>query len=335
MRSRPLPTVLFTTVLAGVLGLALGACAGAPDGDATAVEEPSSAFPVEVTSCGFTATVETAPRRAVTLNQGATEVVLALGLEDQLAGTAYLDDAVPQKWAAAYESVPVLSPEYPNREELLAARPDFAYASYGSAFDAKVAGTQQELDGQGVATYLSPFGCDDDADRPEPSFDAVWDEIASVAAAFGRPEAADELVAAQRQQLAALAEEADGADVTVLWYDSGRKVPFVGAGGGGPQLVLDAIGAENVFADVEGGWTEASWEDVVAADPDVIVLADASWDTAEDKIAHLSKDPVLRQLPAVREDRFVTVPFSESTPGVRLVDGAVSVADQIEALDLS
>lgn len=68
-----------------------------------------------------------------TLNQGATEVALAFGVEDQLAGTAYLDDSVPQKWRAAYDSVPVLSKEYPKREELLAAQPDFVYGSYASA----------------------------------------------------------------------------------------------------------------------------------------------------------------------------------------------------------
>lgn len=334
MRSRPLPTVLSTTVLAGVLGLGLAACADAPDGASTAVEEPSSAFPVEVTSCGFTATLTSAPERVVTLNQGATEVVLALGLEDQLAGTAYLDDAVPARWQAAYEAVPVLSDEYPTREDFLAAQPDLAYASYGSAFDAKVAGTQQELADEGIATYLSPFGCGEDADRPEPSFDAVWDEVTSVASAFGHPDAADDLIAEQRATLDELTDEADGEGTTVLWYDSGRKTPFVGTGGGGPQLVLDAIGAENVFAAVEGSWADASWEDVIVADPDVIVLADAAWDTAADKIAYLQKDPVLSQLTAVRGERFVTVPFSESTPGVRLVDGAASVGEQIEALDL-
>lgn len=41
-------------------------------------------------------------------------MVLALGLEDQLAGTAYLDDAVPPKWKRAYDEVPVLSKEYPT-----------------------------------------------------------------------------------------------------------------------------------------------------------------------------------------------------------------------------
>ena len=120
----------------------------------------------------------------------------------------------------------------------------------------------------------------------------------------------------------------------MFWYDSGTKAPYVGAGQGGPQLILDAVGATNVFADLDGGWAEGNWEDVIAADPDVIVLADASWDEASAKLAHLENDPVLSQLRAVEESRFVTIPFSESTPGVRLVDGAVSVSEQLAKLEL-
>jgi iron complex transport system substrate-binding protein len=344
MRSRPLPTVLSTTVLptvlAGVLGLSLVGCADEPDAgtdagsSASSPSEADAAYPVEIESCGHTTTIASRPEHAVTLNQGATEVALALGVEDQMAGTAYLDDAVPEKWQAAYDGVPVLSKEYPKREELVAASPDFVYASYASAFDAKVAGTQDELADEGVASYLSPFGCDDQAQRPQASFDAVWDEVDAVAAAFGVPDRAEELRSEQQATLDQLADEGAGAGVSVLWYDSGRKTPFVGTGTGGPQLVLDAVGADNVFADVEGSWADGSWEDVVAADPDVIVLADASWDSAQDKIAYLEKDPVLSRLAAVREQRFVTVPFSESTAGVRLVDGAASVAEQLDALDL-
>src|SRR3546814_11501792 len=90
-----------------------------------------------------------------TLNQGATEVVLALGLEDQLAGTAYLDDAVPEKWREAYESVPVLSAEYPTADDLVQADPDLLYASYGSAFQTKIAGTQEPLEQDGPTSSRS------------------------------------------------------------------------------------------------------------------------------------------------------------------------------------
>ena len=169
MRSRPLPTVL-STIAAAAAALVLAGCAGAPEADRAAEATDDPAFAVDVTSCGHTSTLDAAPERAVTLNQGATEVLLALGLEDRMAGTAYLDDPEPPaRWVEAYASVPVLSKEYPTREELLAAEPDFVYASYVSAFDPKVAGTPEELDGLGIGSYLSPFGCGDDAERPEPS----------------------------------------------------------------------------------------------------------------------------------------------------------------------
>ncbi|WP_300680825.1 ABC transporter substrate-binding protein [Nocardioides sp.] len=325
MRNRPLYAVglLATTLLAG--------CGtGAPSSDTTTAA--SSGYPVTVTSCGVTSTITAKPEHAVTLNQGATEVALALGVQDQLAGTAYLDDAVPQKWKAAYDSVKVLAQEYPSHEALLATQPDFVYASYASAFNAKVAGTQAELASQKIGSYLSPFGCENKAERPATTFDAVWDEIDAVATAFGVPQRGQELRTEQQTELDTISAAAAGKGLSVLWYDSGTKTPFVGGNAGGPQLILNAVGATNVFADLDGAWGDGTWEKVIAADPDVIVLADASWDSAADKIAYLEKDPALKKLTAVKERKFVTLPFSESTAGVRLVDGASSVAEQIAKL---
>lgn len=332
----PLPRRVSTSIaLTAGTALLVAGCAGAPEPDAAAEAGESDHFPVDVTACGHTSTLTGAPEKAVTLNQGATEVALALGVADQLAGTAYLDDAVPEKWLADYESVEVLADEYPTREVLLDVAPDFVYGSYASAFGDDVAGSQAELDGAGVASYLSPFGCTEAGDAAEASFESAWAEIDAVADAFGVPERADEIRAQQEDELAALADEATGEGTRVFWFDSGDDTAFAGAGGGGPQLVLDAIGAENVFADVEGGWADVAWERVVAEDPDVIVLADAAWSTADEKIAFLESDPVLSRLRAVQAGAFVTVPFSESTPGVRLVDGAASVADQLGDLALA
>lgn len=313
--------------------LLVAACAGAPEKGSSAPSE-SSGYPVTAESCGFTATVTTRPERVITMNQGATEVVLALGLEKQLAGTAYLDDAIPEKWQAAYNSVRVLSKEYPDHESVLAAKPDFVYASYISAFDKEVAGSPESLADIGISSYNSPLGCGDDK-LPKVSFETVWDEIDAIARIMGAPEKAAEIKKAQQAQLATLDDEKAGAGTEVFWFDSGdNKTALAGAGEGGPQLILDAVGASNVFADLKGGWADASWEKVIDADPEVIVLADASWSSADDKIALLLKDPVLSQLEAVREKRFVVLPYSESTPGVRLVDGAQAVADGIAALDL-
>ncbi|WKN48961.1 ABC transporter substrate-binding protein [Nocardioides sp. Arc9.136] len=328
--TRPPAALLAAAVL--TTGL-LSGCTGAP---AAEPAPPGAADrPVTVTSCGHEVTVTEPPSEVVTLNQGATEVVLALGLADQLAGTAYLDDAVPPRWRAAYDAVPVLSAEYPTNEQLLAAGPDFVYASYASAFEPAVAGTQEDLAAAGVGSYLSPFGCPEAGDRPGASFEAVWGEVEDVATALGHPEAADRLRAEQEDRLADLEEEAAGSGLDVVWWDGGTRSPNVGAGEGGPQLVLDAVGADNVFGDLDGSWAEGSWEDVLAADPDVIVLVDAAWDPAADKRAYLESDPVLSRLTAVRERHYAVVPFSESTAGVRLVDGAASLADQLGELGLA
>lgn len=322
---------LLTPALLALAAIGLTGCAGPPtaDGRATAA---SAGYPVTATSCGFTATITEPPRRAVTMNQGATEVALALGVQDQLAGTAYLDDSVPARWKAAYDAVPVLSTEYPDHESLLAARPDFVYGSYASAFGKDAAGSQDELARLGIGSLTSLFGCGEDEPSADVSFDAVWAEVAVVGDVFGVPDRAARIQRDQADQLAAIRTARSGAGDEVFWFDSGDKTAFAGAGEGGPQLILDAVGATNVFADLDGGWADVSWEKVVAADPDVIVLADASWSTAKDKIAFLEQDPVLRTLDAVKARRFVVLPFSETTPGVRLAEGAQEVSDQLAQL---
>ncbi|KRA39525.1 iron ABC transporter substrate-binding protein [Nocardioides sp. Root614] len=325
--SRPLATLATVSLLT-----ALTACAGAPIEERTS--SPTSGYPVEVTTCGFTSTLDARPTRAITMNQGATEVALALGVEDQLAGTGYIDDAVPAEWKEAYDSVPVLSDQYPDHETVISVKPDFVYGSYISAYDDEAAGSQEQLADLGIASMTSLFGCGDGDAKPVggTTFETVWDEIDLVAKAFGVPERAEAIRTEQQEVLEGLESENAGAGITVFWYDSGDRTPYVGTGEGGPQLILDAVGATNVFADIPHGWTDVAWEKVIAADPDVIVLADASWSTAKEKIAYLRNDPVLSRMRAVEAEAFVTLPFSETTPGVRLADGAVDVAGQLEEL---
>ena len=89
-----------------------------------------SSYPLTYTSCGVDNTVSQAPSRVVTMNQGVTEFMLAMGLADKMVGTAYLDDAIWPQYAEDYASVPVLSSGYPTEAELVAANPDFILGSY-------------------------------------------------------------------------------------------------------------------------------------------------------------------------------------------------------------
>jgi iron complex transport system substrate-binding protein len=349
-RRAPRGALVLLTTLA-LVGAACGEDddAGSDVMPETAASSPTSAAAVTVTSpsptasdpatgvagaaidnCGVDVPVDAAPTRAVTMNQAATEVVLSLGLADRLIGTAYLDDEILPELAAAYATVPVVAAEYPSTEALLDTDPDFVYASYRSAFEADAAGPRGELADLGIGSYLSPAAC---PDRPagEPlTFDVVFEEFAEVAEVFGVPEAGAELVAEQQAILDASVVEG-GEDITVLWWDDGFDVPSAGACCGAPGMIMAAAGVENVAADVAGSWADISWEQVVAADPDVIVLIDASWSTAADKQAHLESDPALAGLTAVQQRRFVTIPFSSTTPGVRNASALGELAAGVEA----
>ena len=319
----PLRRAVVVSMLPAVM---LAGCAGAPkDSSASSSSTSTSqsdAEPITITNCGQKVTLNKPATRAVTLNQGATEDVLAIGGESKLAGTAYLDSEIPEKWKKAYNSVKVLSKKYPPKETFLSAKPDLAVSSYSSAFTDKAVGTREELKKQGIATYISPLECPKGTPSAEATWENVWKEMAEVGTLIGSKDAADKVIAEQRKSLKEITSNKHGSGTSIVWFDSGDKVPFIGAGHGGPQLLMDAVGARNLFASLDGGWADGSWEKIVGSNPDVIVVADADWSTAKDKIAYLKKDPVLSQMKAVKENKFVTVPFSQSTPGAELIDGA-------------
>lgn len=314
-----------------VAGLVLAGCAGPPQQQSH--RSSGDEYPVQVSSCDHASTLRAKPRRAVTLNQGATEMALALGVSGQLAGTAYLDNEIPQKWKAAYDKVPVLAKKYPGKEKLLAKKPDFAYATFESAYGKDGVGSQAGLDRTGVPSYLSPLGCTGDDARATVRWRTIWSEINAMGKAFGVPSRARSLVAGGKRHVEKARESNNGKQRTAFWYDSGDKTPFAGAGDGGPQLIMNAVGLKNVFSGQSGGWADVNWEKVVSENPDVIVLADAGFSSAKRKLTRLRRDPALRSLKAVRNGNIVVVPFDQTNPGVTLSEGAATVSDGLGSLD--
>jgi iron complex transport system substrate-binding protein len=296
----------------------------------TPVSTGTKGFPVTVTSCGVETTYEAPPTRAVAMNQAATEFMLALGLEDQMVGTAYLDDeAVLPEWQAAYESVPVLAEEYPSQEVLLAVEPDFVFAAYRSAFGDEAAGSRAQLAELGIHSYLLVTSCEEDSLRPAKiTFDILFAEIRTIGQIFGVSERAEALVAKMQADLENVRTTiGDVSEApTIFWFDSGDDAPFTGACCGGPAMLMEAVGAENLFADLPGSWGDVTWEEVIGRNPGVIVLADANWSTAQEKIDLLNDNPAFASIEAVQQQRFVPIPFGATTYGVRNIEGALALA---------
>jgi iron complex transport system substrate-binding protein len=308
----------------------------ASSGDAAAATESSvspTTYPLTIDNCGTTVTFTAPPQRVVAIKSTSIEMMLALGLADRIIGVAYPDGPYAQQWAPASE-LPLISDKVPGEEATLALKPDLVYAGWESNVSADGAGDRGSLAAAGVATFVSPAACQEADYQPHPlTWDDVFSEISQMGQIFDVPQAAAALVDKQRAELAAI--HPDGRQLTALWYSSGSKTPYVGAGIGSPELVMDTVGLKNIAADVPMTWSSLSWEAVVAADPDVIVLVDSAWGSTKKKIAQLEGNPATATLTAVRHHRYLVVPFPTSEAGVRSVEAAQTLSAQLVGVDLS
>ena len=199
-----MPATRRVLVVATAASLALAGCAAQSTPATSSHTEPSATFAsVSLDNCGTQVTVDSPPTKVVTIKSTSTEMLLALGLQDVIVGTAFADGPVPDADKAAYEKIPVLSDQVPGQEALLAVEPDFVYGGWESNFSDDGAGDRATLDKLGITTYVSPAACKEPDYMPDPlTFDAVDDEIREVASIFGVQDRADDLIAQEKATLA-------------------------------------------------------------------------------------------------------------------------------------
>jgi len=308
-------------VFALALMAILGACSAKEDKESAAqVEkvEPSQAATTEVTidNNGTTQVYKEAPKKAISLNQHVTEIMLALGLEDSMVGTAYLDDKIYEPLQAAYDKVPVLADQYPTKEQVINAEADFLYGGWKSAFGEKGVGTPEELEALGIHTYLHTA-----SSMTKPTLEDIFSDIRNIAKIFRVEERGEALIDQMTKDVKAVRAKLpqDGKELPVLVFDSGDKDVFTAAQNFMNELVTIA-GGKNIFGDVESGWTTVSKEDAVARNPEMIVVIDYGETSAEEKINFLKNDPALKETEAVKNERFVILPLSAASEGVRAAE---------------
>ncbi|GHC44479.1 lipoprotein [Streptomyces flavofungini] len=315
---------------AAAILLPLTACSSSSSSDdenSGTADSHAAGFPYTVTNCGTKTTYEAPPKRAVTMNQHVTEILLELGLKDRIAGTAYLDDKVLPEYKKAYDSRPVLAKEYPSYEKLLAANPDFVYGGYASAFAAGDGRSREALAKSGIKSRLNIEGCA----KKSVTMDDVYREVREAGATFGVRDRAQKWVRDARAHLAATAEKSakGGKAPAVFVYDSGDKTAFTAGGRGIGNDIIERAGGRNIMADLDKPFGDASWETVVDRRPDVIVIYDYGASTVAQKKKRLLDDPALKDVPAIKNKRFAVLPLSDVVLGVRAPGAVRKLAEQL------
>ncbi|MGI5119361.1 ABC transporter substrate-binding protein [Marinactinospora thermotolerans] len=303
--------------------------AGCGAGPAEPAADPATGSaegrPLTLDNCGVEVSVTAPPERVVTMNQHVTEVMLALGLEDRLVGTAFLDDEIVPEYRDAYEKVPVLADEYPSFEDLLAAEPDFVYGGFASAFDETQGRGRAALADAGILTYQNIEQCVD-----EVTVGTVEEEIRNVAAIFGVEERGEELISEMNDELARTEAALEGVDpVDVLVVDSIGATVFTSGGSGIGSDLIARAGGRNVFDDVDDTFADVSIEQAAERAPEAILFYDYGSTGIEDKRAAVLADPLLAGTPAVERERFAVLPLTSALVGIRVGDAVADIAEQL------
>jgi len=307
--------------------LVLTGCAGASDADEQSAPETGAAT-TELVNCGVELNIEQTPERVFTVKSSTLELLLALGQEDAIVGSAYLDGPVPEELAPEGWEPNVVADQIPSREIFLSTEPDFVLAGWESNVSVDGIGERDQLAEMNIPAYVLPPACEFDEEVEETvTFDQIFAMFEEVGAIFDAEDQAAELIADQTQQLEAV--QALDEEVEVLWYSSGTDAPFVAGAAGTPQMIMEAAGVTNVLDDVARTWFSISWEGFVTEDPDFIVLVDAPWNSAAEKRERLESHPAASKLEAVQEEKYIEIPFAATEAGVRNIDAVNMVAESV------
>ncbi|MER5582608.1 ABC transporter substrate-binding protein [Streptomyces asoensis] len=344
----PRKAALRTEALLLASALLLTACGSSAGDDAKAAKGAAAGYPVTLDNCGHRITLKSAPERAVSLNQGSTEILLSLGLADRVAGTATWTDPVMKGLEKANASVPRLADDNPSFEKVLDAEPDFVTASFVSTLGKGGVATREQFEKLGVPTYVSPSDCSEgkdndsggDGSRSKPlTLDAVYGEIRDLARVFGVRERGEKLVAALKERVHRATDGLDASGVSVMYWFANSQAPYLAGCCGAPGAITRAVGGRNAFADTHDEWPQINWETVADRDPDVLVIGDLTRrqqtaETAAAKIRFLETNPATRNLTAVKKKRYVLLSGQAMNPSIRTIEGIEKVAAGLRASGL-
>jgi iron complex transport system substrate-binding protein len=291
-------------------------------------------FPYTDENCGVSTTYEAAPERAVTLSNNATELMLALGLEERMAGTSYMANLeISPAYAEAYAAVPIISPLVATTEELIEVEADFVYAGYPDGFS-ESRHTRDQLHDLGMQTRLNTEGCN----LGPFGFPELFEEIRSVASIFGVADRGEALIEELSARLDDVAQNLEGTDpISVFIFNGGDTTPNAVLGNTLLSQAVEAAGGENIFADIANRYGQVSWEQIAEREPDYIVVfysGTASGQIVEDpdtelgqaRIDTLKATPAIADVPAVVNDRFILIDSVVGQPGPSTIDAVETMA---------
>ena len=297
--------------LLALLIIALAGCAGAKEPEASELVGTEATESVSVVDdAGRAVEVIGNPQRIVSLAPSNTEILFALGLGDKVVGVTDFCD-YPEE-AQAIEKVGGIEP---NLEKIVALAPDLVLAIGGSPAQVEKATDMEKL---GLTVLVLEPG----------DIESIMANIELVGKATGVEKEANQLAAQMRKRFDDITTKATGAgsrpSVFFELDATDPSKPYTP----GPDSFIDALiglaGGSNIAAGAKMQWAQLSTEEIIAQNPEVIVLGDVNYGVTAEMV---KERPGWSVITAVKNGAIYPIDdILVSRPGPRIIDGLEALA---------
>ena len=158
--------------------------------------------------------------------------------------------------------------------------------------------------------------------------ESIYTTVEAIGLATGRTAEAEALVSDMRARIAAVAERVEGVkERPTVFYEldaTDPAKPYTAGPGTWHDEFITLAGGVNIAADAVMPWVQFSAEEIIARDPELVILGDANFGVSPDDVKARPGWNVLR---AVQND--AVYPIDDdliSRPGPRVVEGIEALA---------
>jgi len=304
------PSALLVVVLIVVAGCSAPAASVVPSADTASTPPtrstmPQSDFPSTVTDDEGTAVaIERRPERIVSLTPGTTEILFTIGAGDRVVATTDADDyppeAVPLPDVGSFGSVDI--------EHIVSLEADLVIAGGNAYTSPDAIGTMRSVGIPVVVVYA-------------PSVAGVLADVELIGQAVGQREEAQQLAAEMRTEIDALTDAVEDLPRPRVFYEVDASAAVFGPADDSFLAEMVRLAGGEPITSGSATSFEIQLEDLIAADPEVIVLGDAAFGVTLEQVAARPAWDVMSavQRGAVRvaDDKVITRPGPRLPQGLR------------------
>ena len=276
-------------------------------------EEELTPAPIAATDdLGFEIILAEPAQKIISISPSLTEILYSVGAGDRLIGrdsnSMYPEEAMAAvDLGGMWDGIPV--------EDILALEPDLILA--GEIFAPEAI---QELRDLGLVVYWQKNPAD---------FEMLFENILAIAVLTGTEDIAENVVSSLEERISVLDLKLADVDVIPLvFYEldaSDPANPYTPGGGTFISFIINRAKGLNLGDSLEGAWVQVSSEELLAQNPDTILLADALYGVSAESVAARAGWSEIKAV--VDGEIYPFDPFILSVPGPRLVDGYEQVAE--------